>query len=86
MSLKRLTAYRFQFWAEIEMARVGDVEVEVTATIDQNGDIAILKVILNGGDEVSDQIGDRNYRILEELAEEKGQERLYDLKRGTYEP
>ncbi len=73
-------AYRFSFWMEIEMDRVGDVEIEVTATIDNNRDISLLKVLLNG-DEVSDQIGERNMRIIDEKAEEVGIEHLFELRK-----
>ena len=82
---RKIRTLNFSFFAEIEMARVGDVEVEVKATVDENGDdVQIEKVYLNG-DEVSDQIGDRNFKILEEKASDAAFDQLGELRQDGYE-
>lgn len=79
-SRKTPRTYSFKFTTEIFLARCGDVEVEVSATVDDNGDDVTVQEVRLNGDEVSDQIGDRNIKIIDEKAADEAYDQLGELR------
>lgn len=81
----KIRTFNFSFYAEIFLSRCGDVEVEVKATVDENGDDVTVEEIHLNGDEVSDQIGDLNLKIIDEKASEKAFDQLGELRMEGYD-
>lgn len=83
--MKRIRTFNFSFWTEVFMDRVGDVEVEVKATVDENGDDVQVKEILLNGQEISDQLGDKNHKIIDEKASDAAFDQLGELRAEGYD-